>query len=326
MPQPLINPVSITAVSAAAVLAALNWRRTGTRKGAAVGALVGLGAVYGYTGIFASGRYLAFTKVQAGSKGLAAKTVQKRLNMHGYGPLAEDGFVGDGTVDAIRRFQKARSLPETGVVDLSTWFYLTNRPSRASGGFSMSQILSTMRRRGYGIFTDGKWNIVGVRSNVANTNTFNDELHLFRKKGLLWEHYVYPITTDPGTHYLLTPKSGSATYSIAEGQYPNSHSFGLHGGKYEALVQTGTMRAYKDTDNDGQADYDPNAIITASYGMNIHKAGVSSNSVDKWSAGCQVFARERDFTEFMNLLKQSGQSSFTYTLLRESELPAFTIV
>lgn len=326
MGQPILNPVSISALAAASVLAALNGYRTRSAKGVLAGAVVGVGAVYGYASIFASGRYLLFVRVKSGSSGLAAKTVQKRLNLHGYGPLTENGFVGSSVVDAIKRFQKARNLPQTGEVDVATWVQLTNRPERATGGFSINQILSAMKKRGYSIFTDGKWNIVGVRATVANTNTFNDELHLFRKKGLLWEHYVYPITTDPGTHYLLTPKSGSATYSIAEGQYPNSHSFGLHGGKYEALVQTGTMRAYKDTDNDGQADYDPNAIITASYGMNIHKAGVSSNSVDKWSAGCQVFARERDFTEFMNLLKQSGQSSFTYTLLRESELPAFTIV
>ena len=54
--------------------------------------------------------------------------------------------------------------------------------------------------------------------------------------------------------------------------------------------------------------------------FNIHKAGATSSSVDKWSAGCQVFARERDFTQFLNLLKQAGQQRFMYTLLHADQV------
>jgi hypothetical protein len=42
-----------------------------------------------------------------------------------------------------------------------------------------------------------------------------------------------------------------------------------------------------------------------------------SKLVDKWSAGCQVFANSKDFAIFVDLSKKSGLKFFTYTLLEE---------
>lgn len=42
--------------------------------------------------------------------------VQAALDAAGYGPLAVDGIMGRMTADAIRRFERANGLPETGTV------------------------------------------------------------------------------------------------------------------------------------------------------------------------------------------------------------------
>jgi peptidoglycan hydrolase-like protein with peptidoglycan-binding domain len=43
-----------------------------------------------------------------------ARSVQKALNQIGYGPVPEDGIVGEGTIAAIRRFELDNGLPITG--------------------------------------------------------------------------------------------------------------------------------------------------------------------------------------------------------------------
>jgi hypothetical protein len=63
-------------------------------------------------------------------------------------------------------------------------------------------------------------------------------------------------------------------------------------------------------------------IDTGFFGINIHKAGRASVQVDKWSAGCQVFAKSADFAEFMDLTEEAEKrygNSFTYTLLLETD-------
>ena len=51
------------------------------------------------------------------------------------------------------------------------------------------------------------------------------------------------------------------------------------------------------------------------FGINIHKAGLNSVNVDKWSAGCQVFKSAVDFDEFIRLCKMQTWDTFTYTLI-----------
>ena len=42
------------------------------------------------------------------------RTTQQSLSGLGYGPIKADGFMGDTTVGAIRRFEHQQGLPETG--------------------------------------------------------------------------------------------------------------------------------------------------------------------------------------------------------------------
>ena len=68
--------------------------------------------------------------LRLGDIGFAVTAVQYMLNeiLTFYGDrqdVATDGLFGEGTLDAVREFQKYASLPETGEVDLETWNRIT---------------------------------------------------------------------------------------------------------------------------------------------------------------------------------------------------------
>lgn len=322
MSQSVFNPVTFGAIGAAAVLAGLGYAATKKPGYAVAGAATGLGLVLGYAKIIEPGRIYMFSTLREGQRGVAVAKAQQRLIKHGYPPimLETPGVFTSHTTTAVKQFQNARGLPTTGVVDTATWRELAARPKEGVTDYSRSDILNTMRRLGYSINEDGKWNVVGVRSKAGSTNGFDDEMHILRKTAKGWEHRAYPITADPGTYYLRTPMNGVSTAAVVPGQYPDSHALGLHRNSYEALVQRGKLKVYRDGNRDDKFDYNPDSIITGIYGINIHKASTDSKKVDQWSAGCQVFARERDFAEFMSLMRQSGQKSFTYTLLTDGQV------
>jgi hypothetical protein len=62
------------------------------------------------------------------------------------------------------------------------------------------------------------------------------------------------------------------------------------------------------------------------FGINIHKAGKFKNGstqIDKWSAGCQVFSKESDFNQLMELAYKAKDlygNSFTYTLIESKDI------
>lgn len=66
------------------------------------------------------GPYPAESKGATGSGPVAARDLQARLNELGFGPLAEDGKLGPGSAAAIRRFQTAAGIQQTGVADPAT--------------------------------------------------------------------------------------------------------------------------------------------------------------------------------------------------------------
>jgi hypothetical protein len=193
---------------------------------------------------------------------------------------------------------------------------------KGRGGKQASNtIINSMRRLGYTVLDDGRWNIVGIRANTDVPNSFDDEIHIIRKlNDGTWENHYYQITTDPGLYYLNNPMNVKGTGIMAPGQYKDAYGWGHHKGQYEALTQQGPVSAYRDSNRDNKIDYNISSIQTGMYGMNIHKAGDSSTSVDKWSAGCQVFKRSSDFSDFKSKLKTTGQKKFTYTLMTAKQV------
>ncbi len=69
--------------------------------------------------------------LSVGSRGSAVRTVQQQLNAISDNfplipKLAADGIFGPKTRESVRTFQKVFRLPETGVVDFSTWYRISD--------------------------------------------------------------------------------------------------------------------------------------------------------------------------------------------------------
>lgn len=65
-------------------------------------------------------QYAEMPILQSGSSGEAVSALQNRLKELGYFSVQCDGVFGDATSSAVRRFQRANGLEETGIADRST--------------------------------------------------------------------------------------------------------------------------------------------------------------------------------------------------------------
>lgn len=164
-------------------------------------------------------------------------------------------------------------------------------------------------------------NIVGMRSKSAQANRFDDELHVFFKTTpLRWDYHVFNITTDPGTFWLKNPMQEQGTAILAEGQYKNAYAIGLHRGQYVALVQAKPITIMRDYDRNAVLDFYNGKKERGLYGINIHRANRvgTTKTVDKNSAGCQVFENACDFNVFLHLCEKHRSlygNQFSYTLI-----------
>ena len=134
---------SVTAFAILAVLAGCStWhgmdKTEGTVAGGAGGAVAGavvggpVGAVVGgvggaYVGNEVAGKDQTVTSSSASSTTMSSRydsalvrSVQQALNDRGYNAGPVDGQWGPTTVDAVRRFQQASGLPQTGELERPT--------------------------------------------------------------------------------------------------------------------------------------------------------------------------------------------------------------
>ncbi len=194
------------------------------------------------------------------------------------------------------------------------------------------QIEKAVESKGHKYFHHGAYNvnIVGIRNAATGneiTNAFDDCMTLsYKDDNGDWHFNCWKCTTDPGKYWAehLMNKDGVAI--LKEGQYRGSHMIGLHQGKYEALRQKGKVKVYRDKNMDDEYDLIEEDVQNGIFGINIHKAGSwksGSVQVDKWSAGCQVFSKEDDFYDFMNVMYKARDrwgNSFTYTLINSNDI------
>ena len=187
---------------------------------------------------------------------------------------------------------------------------------------TLTETIAAMKSKGYAVFETGNYNLnlAGLRSMPGRADEFDDILMCFYKVTGVWVCHAWPVTTDPGLYYLKNPTRVDGTAILCPGQYRGCWTFGLHKQTYEALVQgsyTG-FKVWRDRDKDGQPDYSGD-MYNDVQGLNCHKAGSDSPLVDKWSAGCQVFKRTKDFEAFMTICRKQRESGFgskfTYTLM-----------
>lgn len=196
----------------------------------------------------------------------------------------------------------------------------------------LSRIKGILKEYGFVLYTRPyELNIVGLRSKRVDSNSFDDEIHVFYKmQDGLWNYRIYPATTDPGTFWLNNPSYPQGTAILAQGQNVDAYAIGKHRGKYEALVQQKPVTVIRDYDRDAILDFNNGIKQTGSFGINIHRASSSGSTqfIDRYSAGCQVFKNVNDFLAFMELCKKHAKlygNRFTYTLIDFRSLRRITL-
>lgn len=186
------------------------------------------------------------------------------------------------------------------------------------------------KEKNYAYFTKGKYNlnIIGVRSNQHNkvTNSYDDFLVVIYNTDTSWKRQIYTITTEPGLSMMKLPSNVKGTAILAPGQYRGAYKIDKHRGKYDALCQRNkVVKVYRDNNKDSVYDYKPENLDTGMFGINIHRSNEfwTRNTVDNYSAGCQVFNDPKEFNSFMTLVKKSAKiygNCFTYTLITEEDI------
>lgn len=190
----------------------------------------------------------------------------------------------------------------------------------------IEKIKEFFTKKGYQFFDTSKpynLNIIGIRSSEKVANKFDDKLVLIFNDGNKINNLAFQITTDPGKYYLNNPINSNGTAILVPNQYKGSHAIGIHK-TYEALVQVKPLKVYRDNNKNDILDFN---VPTESglFGINIHRSSPygSSDTVDNWSAGCQVFKNVKDFDLFMSICRKSRKiygNSFTYTLIEEKDI------
>jgi len=162
-----------------------------------------------------------------------------------------------------------------------------------------------------------KWisfQLIGIRAKDYAPNTFCDKF-IFINSGRV---YRFDSTTRPGSYYLLHLLNPKGAAVLKPGQYLDSWTLGLHKNEYLAWVQTKPVTVFRDNNLNDSAE-EVGFEDTGLFGIDIHRSNQFSISklVDKYSAGCQVFADPFQFNSFIDICKGSGLKSFSYTLLEE---------
>ncbi len=195
---------------------------------------------------------------------------------------------------------------------------------------TIDNVRAVMENKGYKFFENGVYNLnlIGIRRGSSKSNKFDDYLMMmYRDKSAQWVVETFPITTDPGKHWLENPTNPKGTAILIPGQYKSTWKIAKHQGKYEALCQRKPVKVWRDNNKDRVLDFYSSPEDEGYFGINIHRSNpyTESSQVDKWSAGCQVFKKVSNFNEFMSCCRESAAmygDSFTYTLLEEQDFRA----
>ena len=196
---------------------------------------------------------------------------------------------------------------------------------------SVDQVIKVMEDKGYKVYDtpeiDWNLNIVGIRSLDPTPGVFNDTLCIFHKFCGIWEIYYYHITTDPSISYLKRPINSQGTAILKESQYRGAYKLDIHnrgrrGGHLALCQRLGEVTVYRDDNRDDKLNLVASSTQTGKFGINIHHTTDEYIEKQKFSAGCQVFADQRQFDDFILKCKAGRKAfgnQFTYTLLHQRD-------
>ena len=184
------------------------------------------------------------------------------------------------------------------------------------------------KAKGYAWFTKGSYNlnIIGVRSNNNKvTDKYDDIIVVDYNTDNCHKRVCYTITTEPGKYYMQNLCNPKGAAILVPGQYRGCWQIGLHRGKYKALCQCKAVKVYRDNNKDMIYNMTPKSIDKGIFGINIHRSNKTCicDTIDKYSAGCQVFNDPVEFNAFMRLCEAQRKlygNTFTYTLINEEDM------
>lgn len=182
---------------------------------------------------------------------------------------------------------------------------------------SLEQIKEMFKNKNYKFHENGDYNVnvFSIRTSNKITNKFDDVFYCVYKVNNEWQIESWECTNNSGYTYTKELLSNKGVAILKAGQW--KYKLGLHKGK-EGFVQAEPVTVWRDSNKDYVIN--KNNTETGWFGINIHRAGKDSTNVDGWSAGCTVFKREKDFLEFLNIMKISIEKygdTFTYTVFEK---------
>jgi peptidoglycan hydrolase-like protein with peptidoglycan-binding domain len=90
-----------------------------------------------------------------GSGGENVRSIELMLRHRGFGGFTIDDHFGSGTASAVRRFQAAKGLAQTGVVNDATWRKLIVTTRVGSDGRAVRALQRQLNQQGAGLAVDG---------------------------------------------------------------------------------------------------------------------------------------------------------------------------
>jgi hypothetical protein len=129
-------------------------------------------------------------------------------------------------------------------------------------------------------------------------------------------------TTEPGRYYRLNRMNPGGAAQLAFGQYLDAWEIGDHKGQ-DALVQCGTLKVYRDDNEDGIRTGD--AVDAGNdFGINQHTTSNAPDTIGLWGAGCLVGKYPSTHAKFMEICRSIGLATFDTTLIAASDFAKFT--
>jgi hypothetical protein len=184
---------------------------------------------------------------------------------------------------------------------------------------------SALARLGLHRRQNGETALLGIRGSIPldghtikngqdAQNTYNDSVVVYGPT-----LRVFQASVDPGATYTEHPDNPQGCAHLLDGSY--MYQWGDHKG-HLALVEASEVRIWRDRNRSGERTAD-DPVETGIFGIHIHSGGPGPY-VGPWSAGCQVIrsnpAWGGAWLQFVQLLQQSGQHSFAYTLIDAKDL------
>ncbi|WP_338631928.1 peptidoglycan-binding protein [Clostridium baratii] len=171
------------------------------------------------------------------------KAVQNKLNSLGFSAGSADGYYGNGTRDAVVKFQRARGLDADGMVGPSTWNALFGSSANGSGDYS--RVLKVTNPLMYGEdirAVQNKLNSLGFNAGSADgyygNGTRDAVIRFQRARGLEADGMVGPATWNT----LFNSSSGGGSGSVSGGAIGNIRKVFIdpgHGGSDSGAVGNG---------------------------------------------------------------------------------------